>query len=121
MDNNISVKKERPQLLCKINENCSKFLHVEGSTSWQYDCPQFFFLRVYDPDISFCRISFYQQNTVMFFDFITRQTINCATPLFCHNNLQSVVALDFDNFKQFSTTRQPVLRASPKLCEPNQI
>ena len=57
----------------------------------------------------------------MYFDFITGQTINCPTAFSCHNNLRNVVALDIDNFKHFSTTRQPVLRATPTLFEPNQI
>ena len=57
----------------------------------------------------------------MGFHSISREAINCATPVNCQKNLQKLVALDLGNVKQYLKKLQFVLRATRALFEPKQV
>ena len=61
------------------------------------------------------------QDTVIYFDPITRQSFNYDIPMSCHNNPQNIVSGDLDSDEHFVLTLKPVLRATPMLFEPKQV
>ena len=76
--------------------NHSNFLHVIDSTAWLHDFP-YFLTPLYQADKGFDRILIYYRDIVMFFDPITRQIFDYATPLYCYKKSEVVIALDVDN------------------------
>ena len=63
-----------------LTGNRSKFLYVEGSTAWLYDCPHFL-SPLYKADRCFDRIPIHFKDTLMYVDPYTRQTYDYATQL----------------------------------------
>ena len=61
------------------------------------------------------------QDTVMYFDPITRQTINYTTPESYDYNTQKIMALGTDNYEKYLLTPKPVLRGTSTLFEPKQF
>ena len=56
----------------------------------------------------------------MYNDPITRQFFY-VTAIYCDNNPQNIIALDFDKDEHYVLTLRLVLRASPTLFEPEQV
>ena len=81
--------------------NRSNFLYVERCSVWLYDFPQFS-SSLWEADKDSDRISKYNQDTVVLFGPITRQTINYALPIFCDNNPQMNIALEPVNDENFT-------------------
>ena len=84
-----------------------------------YDCPQFF-SPPYETDNCFDRIAKCYQDTVMHIDPITRKIFDYATHLSCDNSPQIVIALDPDHDEHYVLTPEPLIRAIPKLFQPEQ-
>ena len=66
--------------------NFSKFLCIEGSTAWLFDCPRFFSPLI-EADKSFDSLPIYHQDTVVYIDPIPRQSIKYTTLVSCADNL----------------------------------
>ena len=95
----IAMSVQNPELSRYFSfENRSNFSYLKGSTAWLYGCPHFAStVKEADKCIDcmpicaeecFGWIAFYNQNTVMYFDPITRQTFSYATPISCDKNTQ---------------------------------
>ena len=105
-----------------LTGNRSNFLYVEGSTALLYDCPHFL-SPLYIADRCFDRISIHFKNTVMYFDPITRQTYDYATPITCDNIPKNIIELDPDSDDQdfYILSPEPIKRKPPLLFTPSQI
>ena len=70
----LAMSVQNPQLAgFLLTGNRCIFLYVEGSTAWLYDCPHFL-SPLYKADCCFDRIPIHYKDTLMYVDFITRQT-----------------------------------------------
>ena len=113
----LAMSVKNPQLAgFLLTGNRSNFFHVEGSTVWLYDCPNFI-SPLYKADKCFDR------ETIMYVDPITRQTINYATPIECGNNPQKTIELDPDanDGDFYALTPDPLKREPPQMFKPTQI
>ena len=92
----LAMSVQNPQLAgFLLTGNRSKFLYVEGSTAWLYDCPHFL-SPLYIADRCFDGIPIHFKDTLMYVDPITRQTYYYATPITCDNNPNNIIELDPD-------------------------
>ena len=117
----MSVK--NPQLAgFLLTGNRIKFLYVEGSTVWLYDCLHFI-SPLYKADKCFDRIPIHYRETIMYVDPITRQTFNYATSIECGNKPQNIIELDLDSDDDdfYVLTPEPLKREAPQMFKPTQI
>ena len=105
-----------------LTGNRSKFLYVEGSTAWLYDCPHFL-SPLYKADRCFDRIPIHFKDTLLYVDPNTRQTYDYATPITCDNNPRSIIELDLDSDDQdfYILGPEPIKREPPLMFTPSQI
>ena len=119
----LAMSVQNPQLAgFLLTGNRSKFLYVEGSTSWLFDCPHFL-SPLCKADRCFDRISIHFKDTLMYVDPITRQTYDYATPITCDNNPRNKIELDPDSNEQdfYILGPEPTKRKHPLMFTPSQF
>ena len=130
----LAMSVQNPQLAgFLLTGTRSNFLYVEGSTAWLYDCPHFL-SPLYKADRCFVRIPIHFKDTLMYFDPITRQTYDYATPITCdnnnntnnnnnNNNPRNINELDPDSDDQdfYILGPEPIKRKPPLMFTHSQI
>ena len=119
----IAMSVQNPQFAgFLLTGNRSKFLYVEGSTAWLYDCPHFL-SPLYIADRCFDRIPIHFKDSLMYVDPITRQTYDYASPITCDNNPKNIIELDADSDDQdfYILSPEPIKRKPPHMFTPSQI
>ena len=117
----ISVQNPQPAGFL-LTGNRSKFLNVDGSTAWLYDCPHFL-SPLYKADRCFDRIPIHLKDTLMYVDPITRQTFDYATPIACDNDPKNIIELgpDSDDQDFYILGPEPIKLKPLLMFTPSQI
>ena len=119
----LAMSVQNPQLAgFLLTRNRSKFLYVEGSTAWLYDCPHFL-SPLYKADRCFDCIPIHFKDTYMYVDPITRHTYVFATPITCDNNPRNIIELDPDSDDQdfYILAPESIKHKPPLMFTPSQI
>ena len=87
-----------------------------------YDCPPFRY-PLYTADRCFDSIPIHFKDTLLYFDPITRQTYDYATPIACDNNLRNIFVLhpDSDDHGVYILGPEPIKRKPPPMLTASRI